>query len=56
MIDGATELVHSANRRGYTDCGDTTPGRAQADVETRPETANLVTCVACIAARTDREV
>ena len=43
--------IHAANRRGITNCGDTTPGRTQANVDLHPDTWVHVTCTDCLASR-----
>lgn len=44
-------VTHAADRRGLTNCGDSTPGRRQANVEKYPENWSQVTCESCTAAR-----
>lgn len=45
------ETVHACNRRGIAACGETTPGRAQTNVEKYPENWDKVNCNGCIAQR-----
>jgi hypothetical protein len=47
----ATAPIHASNRRGQANCGDTTPGRGQANVDFYPERWTQVTCPACKASR-----
>lgn len=45
------EIVHASNARGYAACGETRPGRTQANVEIYPERWETVTCEDCRAIR-----
>ena len=46
-----TDQIHASNRRGVTNCGDTTPGRHQQNVERHPEEWSMITCPGCLATR-----